>query len=465
MTMTTRKLLLVLCLAGCGSVDAPAADSPDAQGEPTDPSDPLDEAHSPDIQFLGGAVLDERGDQIDFSSGEPVHTHAGLPVELSGSECTTIYKYGYLLDREPAFGRQTTANPLAMRFQAPDVAPLDPSASAYRVRGTDDEVLQGWTTLTPDDDGAYTVALYRDDIATLDQPGDRHVDVRFRDTTGVEKVASVCWNMHALAAPLEVDAPATAMFQSLFSMSFATGAPIASLVSGSGAPNITALHVVQPTAEPTSIAVDLTPPATTYTTRIVDDFVQVPITASWTCGTTGELCHHSTTPPPDTTSSGALHLTWSLRVLDDVSGEVVCQGGEHLTCSLPGRAADAAPRGFTIYAAATRMTELAPRAGSAERTLLGTSYYGVEGASFDACLAGKTITHTDINGNVFSSWVCMTQARYTEIIALDNATVTFGPATFSISAIAASGADLPARTFTSEPMTWDAGDDDLPGPK
>jgi hypothetical protein len=138
-----------------------------------------------------------------------------------------------------------------------------------------------------------------------------------------------------------------------------TDASVAWLISGDAAPSIPAMPLVQSSAEPTSIAIDLTPPPVTYGPHIVDDYVRVP------------------------------HPTWNLRVIDDASGEVVCHGSTSLACTIPGLAAGAAPRELTVYAVAVDMP------------------------------------------------------------LLDDATATFGPATFTLQA--EDGAPL---TYTSESMTW-----------
>jgi hypothetical protein len=62
---------------------------------------------------LSGSILDERNDAIDFSSGSPIHTHRGAPIEL-GQACPAVYKYAYLESRTaPTFGAESSPNPLA----------------------------------------------------------------------------------------------------------------------------------------------------------------------------------------------------------------------------------------------------------------------------------------------------------------------------------------------------------------
>src|SRR3954467_15102094 len=98
-----KKILsLVMVVAGCGATMEPG---------PTTGDDDTMDPHA--VGELYGSVLDERGDTIDFSSGEPVHTHAGPAIDLA-KDCPAVWKYAYLESTQsPMFGRETTPNPLA----------------------------------------------------------------------------------------------------------------------------------------------------------------------------------------------------------------------------------------------------------------------------------------------------------------------------------------------------------------
>jgi len=159
---------------------------------------------------LYGTVLDERGDAIDFSTGEPVHTHAGPSIDLA-SGCPAVYKYAYLEDQaDPTFGRQTAINPLEWHVMS-QVGSLDDSATAYRVRLPDGTIALDWTlAAAPDETGLYTVRLYRNVVRAIgDHTGKMFVDVRFTDTAGNETVDTACWENHPMAAPLEIAPAAT----------------------------------------------------------------------------------------------------------------------------------------------------------------------------------------------------------------------------------------------------------------
>lgn len=464
---TMLKTLVLLSMVGCGSVETPDAE-PDAMEEPTEPTEPT-EPPNPEIQFLGGSIRDERADQIDFSSGEPVHTHAGAPIALTETGCTTIYKYGYLLDREPTFGREATANPLAMRFQAPNVAPLDPAASAYRILTDDGAVMKAWTTLSPDADGNFTVSLFRDEIEGLDEPGERRLDVRFRDTNGTEKLASVCWNLHALAAPLLVEQPTQSTLSgSLFSLSLPGNTPMAPVINGhgNGVAKVADVRVVQQTTEAVDISVALTAPSMTYTARSVDDYVADGEGAkAFACG-----AHECTMTPPadptDITRTGSLTGVWSMYVIDEASGEVVCVGEESVPCKLPGRGEAEAPHAYRVVAGVGALEALRPPTQVVlDQVLQGFSFLGAILEYRDVC------TNQRVRLDAFGepSYQCMTSTRYTRFIALDHAKVELAPAWFTFSTITQAdrtGAPLhhlPSSTLTTPAMTWDSGDDDLPG--
>src|SRR5688500_7834244 len=116
-------LMSAAALAGCGNVESKddsgcAADAECGEGEPCNPEAAKCEA-LPDglaIQLIPTTFYDERGDHIAFSTGEPVHTHAGEAVTLGGADCPAVYKYSYLLGPvTPPYGKEATSNPIAWR--------------------------------------------------------------------------------------------------------------------------------------------------------------------------------------------------------------------------------------------------------------------------------------------------------------------------------------------------------------
>jgi hypothetical protein len=69
------------------------------------------------VEIVDTTIHDERGDTIDFATGEPNHTHAGAPITLGATGCPAVFKYGYLLDPTRPFGKESTPNPIAWKFR------------------------------------------------------------------------------------------------------------------------------------------------------------------------------------------------------------------------------------------------------------------------------------------------------------------------------------------------------------
>ena len=296
-----RTFAIVAALAACGTVNevTPGGGSNEPiggaitgeQSESSSGSGSGSGSPTHPYNQLFGSVHDERGDTIDFSTGEPVHTHAGPVIDLS-TTCPAVYKYAYLMDEsDPMFGRQVQTNPLAWHV-TPTLSPLDDSASAYRVRASDDSVLLDWTALAADDQGVYTVELHRNGthpIAALGTTtGQMTVDVRFRDTAGNEMVASACWEHHPLAAPLEVASFAPS---DLFQMSLPAHSAISTLMESGVA--VVSAPVIQQVGEPVTIALTGSPTGN-YTRTIVNDYLPGAITrTSIACSTSPSTCDMS----------------------------------------------------------------------------------------------------------------------------------------------------------------------------
>ena len=196
-----RTFAMIAALAACGTINPPSGSGDDVgSGSGSD----IEEPHPPNTLY--GHVRDERGDTIDFSTNEPVHTHAGASIDLS-TGCPAVYKYAYLMDdQSPVFGRQTTTNALAWHVMT-DVGSLDAGATAYRVRADNGAVLLDWTSTSPDATGLYTVELHRNGahgIAALGtQRGKMYVDIRSAPR-GLE-TATRRLGHHRLAAPLQIE--------------------------------------------------------------------------------------------------------------------------------------------------------------------------------------------------------------------------------------------------------------------
>ncbi len=470
--MSNKTLFVSLLLAtGCGTTTPysyPGDGSDMGSGSGSDVSDPPG-SHPPGQIY--GHVKDERGDTIDFSSGEPVHTHAGAAIDLS-SGCPAVYHYAYLNNKsEPKYGRQVTTNPLEFKITT-DVASLDPSASAYRVRTEDNHLLLDWTPMSADADGVYAMALHRDDSPTMavlgTDVGKMFVDARFRDTSGTETVNTGCFENHPLSAPLNVSAPVAG---ELFGLTLAANSPISHVIESAGA-IVTSSAIVQQTAEPIAITIHNAAPTGTGSETSAEMWLATG-TDNVQDGTCDEVNFNGVfvdcSPPPITTiygtRSGPLNGVSMLEVVDDVTSAIVCssQQGADLACTIPARTATEAPHGYHLIlgrASETSLDHPNDNSGLREIVIATKTYTAEQLANVSRC----TQKHAHVNPHTGENVIaCTTSTTYAHIIAVDKARIDFDVMTMTISA--STGAATPelvpylsASVLTFPAKTWDAGD-------
>ena len=326
---------------------------------------------------LYGSVLDERGDQIDFSTGEPVHTHAGPSIDLA-TGCPAVYKYAYLEDQtDPTFGRQTAINPLEWHVTS-QVGSLDDDLTAYRVRLPDGTIALDWTAAAaPDADGLYTIRLYRNVVSAIgDHTGKMFVDVRFTDTAGNETVDSACWENHPMAAPLEVQAAATSDF---FTWSLPAHSPISTAINTASIDSTATEQLgasmftqgfVQHTAEPVTLHLDHNAITGTTSSFVVQYLANgITRTEAVPCAAVDPtICAPAPTPSPPITRTGTLQATWDIRVIDPATGAMLCHNPDTLGggseaidgCVVPARGAAEAPHPYQIIYSMSDTTSIQP---------------------------------------------------------------------------------------------------------
>ena len=460
------KQILLLALAACGTV-MPTSEptAPDADAYPT--SIPIDGLT---LEIVGGQVHDERGDTIDFSSGEPVHAHVGPTTALGATGCPAVYKYAYLMDRvAPAYGNQLAPNPLAWQTRVHDDVELDGMAIAYRVRADNGDVLLDWTSSS-----TSLVELHRDVIPALGtRDGVMHLDVRARDRLGHDAIATACWEHHPLAAPVELSpiagAPGSA---AIFQQSLPADSPISKLVGASGTQfDVASQRLVVHAAEPVTLAVSATTPTASYARTIVTKAIETQTSPGLACGTSAAF---STDPRCTTGSlgnstdpgSGPLGAAaWTARVVDDATGQPVCTSTNlHATCQLPARAVGQAAKAYRVVVSIGDAADLWNGSAADEYTFQSVTYTGAA-----PTLIGP---HCDrmvvLQGLSGASYACQIVGNYTRIIALQHARLDFDPITVQIrtspsSTVAvAPPAYEPAASFTTAPISWDSGVDVLP---
>jgi hypothetical protein len=474
--MTIKNLVVVgLLAAGCAADPTGGGGGGGAGGGSGSGSDPDDPGQHPP-GALYGHVLDERGDTIDFASGEPVHTHAGPSVDLS-TGCPTLYTYAYLTGAQtPTYGKEATPNPLAWHVK-PAPATLDDSATAYRVRSDDGRVLLDWTAMKPGDDGVYTITLHRDGasgFAALGTDiGTMYVDARFRPAGGADKITSACWVNHPLAAPIATSPPVKG---ELFGMSLPASSPLAPLVATIAGHEsgiaIATMPLVQQTAEPIALSIALPKPSGHGSQKTANAYVDLGVTTAMVGCTDEGLDACATLPSTATaylTSQGVLDGTWTLRVVDDATGTSTCAATFDqlpLHCTLPARGPATAPHGYHLVLGLTKAGTITPihdpASPIADYTAGAVSYTGVASQPRTNCDQPRSRT---INGQ--TAYWCAATHHYAYITALDQAQLALDAINFDMtSSVGTQGtadplAYLTIGSLTLPATTWDAGNKGL----
>ena len=422
---------------------------------------------------IAGTVHDERGDTIDFSTGEPVHTHAGAVVDLSAG-CPDVYKYAYLTAAAaPAYGKEAAPDPIALSFDGASPVGIDSSATAVRVRLDDGTVALDWALLVPDDSGHYPFVLHEDGAHPVPQLANRDggmlVDVRFRDAFGHENVATACFKYHPLAAPLEIEPIAKeSSGEVLWGMTLPADSPIPDVL-GNHPVAVVGQRFVQTTAEP--IVLQMTPAISgaTYSKDIAERYVATDNGQSQIqCGTatspsTDARCQVTSTAGADTMSSGSLaHGAWSALVIDELTGQIASACDSTLRCTIPARAPGAAPHAYRLVTYATYLSDLWPLSSAPQNvSLLGRVYTGYAPTTTYSCTT-KSVWFDQYNVRHFQ---CQ-YTTYAHFFALDHAVVDFiGFGSHFETSVGGSVplAPVPYQPGESAAMSWDTQVDVLPG--
>ncbi len=470
--MKKNMLVVVLAAVGCGNVMNPSGGSDDAADMP-DGGTESDAGETPVDPMVLSIVptqwKDERNDAIDFSTGEPVHTHQGGGVTITGGgACPTAYRYAYLMDRAPAFGRQVTQNAMEIEVAVPTIA-LDQSASAYRVTAAG-SVLIPWTPIgAVPASGRARIALHRDEAPMLGTyEGELHLDVRVRDMAGAEQLVTACWMHHPMAAPVHVEPPQAALGPSSITarqLSTASSHPIDVIVPTSSAlPAVYSARITQQTAELVAVSFAPAVPSGTFSSTLAHVYLATgTLSVPGNCDDFPESCDQSPLPAPTTTvASGALTTgAWSWTVVDEVSGEKLpCAA---FGCDLPGRAPGAAPHTYRVTIAGSEFTNLWPQPGTLNALREVTVAAGtVPGVWMTSNKVARCTRLKTINGIT----ACAALAEYTELVALDRATLAMPVTTVQVVTGNSSipGAPVPylANGAVMAPaVNWNGGDGPL----
>lgn len=461
--MTNKIVAFVLAAAaGCGSVMSPphgsgggdddtgSNGSGSDEGPPPPPATPL---------TFYGAIKDERNDQIAFVNGSPVHTHTGAATQIQGNgDCPAIYKYAYLTDRTPKFGREATANPLAFLIQGNDT--VDPGASSFQVRTEDNRVLVAWKDMTPDADNIYTLTLNRDDGAELGTyVGKLYVDARFHDSSGAETIKTQCFENHPLQAPLQVAAPERA---TLFGLSLTNHSAISPLLNGGAGIDVEDVAIVQNTGETLDISFDFTAAVGSSSIGTFDEYVVTTVTpytivSAPVCS--GTLpCDIAYVPPATQTSTLTQPQGGALveRLVDDTTHETICTGTSNLRCTIPARGLNDSPHGYHLIIADSSEKSLWPATGPFGDYQVTNTFFatGVEYAPAMQCTKPSARTVNNIEYDI-----CREVTTYVRVIGLASASTNFGAMSFAAKSNVGEPAipTLSAGALTFPAVTWDGG--------
>lgn len=409
---------------------------------------------------LSGHVLDERNDTIDFSSGQPLHTHTGGAVTLSEGSCADVYKYAYLMSvLPPMYGHENAANPITWQVAGGDT---NPGQTSYRVRDDANHVLLDWTATTADAQGEYAITLFRDGAhpvtALGTTEGTLHLDVRFHDLHGNEILKQGCWVNHPLAAPLLVDQTGG----EVAGMQFQSHSPISHLITSQGAIYMT-YQITQQTAEPIKFQLSAPTPSGTVTATVVDTWVNIgstPVIVG-SCDTTN-ACDKAVVSTSSTPSTAPLTAAWNFVVLDGSDDSTVCSAsGLNLSCTIPPRAANQPPHSYRmrLFVGGVKALHVGgPLDPNSEWTAGTWGYTGVAPGALQYNCNGPVLIH----GVTY----CRNASQFQHIVALDRATIDFGAIAMSFTTYASSTGVvptyMPSNALALPSWTWNAGDEGLP---
>jgi len=421
----------------------------------------------PNIALASTLVKDEREDTIDFSTGDAIHTHAGPAIDLAGGACPAVYKYAYLMDAQPLYGSSASPNPLAFSMTIADTQ-VQAGTQMFRVRTDANETLIDWRALpAPNAAGVYTVDLTRsggaNQIALLGtRTGKFYIDVRAKDWGNQESTKSFCWDHHPLPPPVEVQPMQPG---ELFGFKFIEEPVRAGLlINELGSFMVAEQRFVQHSAEPSTLSIQIGRGAVHYTKSTYTGYYDLLINNDYPCpaGSTAVECQTSFPKPSLAgyqSTSGTATPWFSILIIDETSGQTYDTGSPLQIFSLPARAIGAAPRAYRIVVRSPSVTELQPPQDGLSVEpydvwlLDGLQYLGTQpDVRGTYCKRMNTTTHR-----------CEGVVQVTAMSALDRASLVIDSITTTISQNGAPLSYIPANARTTPTMTWDSGDDDLPG--
>lgn len=262
-------------------------------------------------------------------------------------------------------------------------------------------------------------------------------------------------------SPLLIEAPRAATTPgSLFAMSFAANSRIVDVVVPEQRSRIDVLEqkIVTATDEEVHLVLELAPPTGTYSRVLVSDAIQNGGTQAdrVLCETNGftthdPRCEWATPASREQPSSGPITTSqWKLTVIDDVTrtplAGCIDSGPNKLTCALPARAGAS----YRIMASAYGFADLWDgSAGFGPYIHVGVPFVG----AFATQPEWQCWDFPTSGGNMY----CGARYEFVRFTAIDRARLDFDPITVRITANGS------ATAMATPALSWDPGNDDVPG--
>jgi len=438
------------------------------------------------VQLVPTTIRDERGDQITFTSGEPVHAHAGPTIALGGASCPAVYKYSYLLGpTAPLFGNETAPNPLAWKFRA---AGGTVAAAEFRVRTATATELD-WSPATIAGDGTFTAGVQRSGprgVAKLEGASQQFfIDVRVRDHLEREAIATTCWEHHALAAPVSFSGlAANTDSDAMKRFTLAADSPISQLMRAStSSVKVMQGRITHQTAEPVTIHIDVPKPAVAFSKTVVTDWLGENLAGNVPCGNscarldspcvprpaTDARCTMAAPPddPADPTVTGMLGAgQWSISVVDAQTKQPVPECTATATtvqCALAGRTAGAPVKDLLIVTRAHELADLEP-VPSADAHHLGLGYTGLATTQYSPEHRCTNMKDSPPNANDEVFHTCTSYTTYRKLVMLDRVRLDVTAPVMTVTTGGSAPPYLVNGKVNGTSFVWDSGDDNLPGP-
>ena len=440
------------------------------------------------VELVPTTIRDERGDSVTFTSGEPVHAHAGASITLGGDDCPAVYKYSYLLGpTPPLFGDENAPNPLAWKFRASGATV---AAAEFRVRTAIATELD-WSPATIVGDGTFTAAVHRSGprrVAKLEGAAQKfYLDVRVRDHQQRESIATACWEHHALAAPVSfAGLVANTDGDAMKRFTLAGDSPISQLMRAStSSVKVMQARITHQTAEPVTVQIDVPKPVVAYSKTVVSDWLGEDLAGSVACGNscaqltsacvprpaTDARCTMDAAPadPADQTATGMLGAgQWSISVVDAQTKLPVSEcsvAATTVTCMLAGRAVGAPVKDLLIVTRANQLADLEPAASDAkEWSHAGLGYTGLASTHYSPehrCTNMKD-SPPNASGEIFHT--CTHYTTYRKLVMLDQVRLDVVAPALTVTTGGSAPPYVANGKVGGTSFVWDSGDDDLPGP-